>query len=78
MSKSVVKAEFTYAVAKRLKELRRKKGLKQFEVSKTLGLDRSTIAKYETGVAAPNIVVLIHMAKLYEASADYILGLKDY
>lgn len=49
---------------------RRAAQLKQEDVAKALGMERSSIAKWETGVAQPNAEKLRGMAKLYGCSID--------
>jgi len=61
----------------RLKDLRKEHGLSQLEASKRLKIDRSTIAKYETGAASPSVYLLVDLARMYRVSTDYILGLSD-
>lgn len=64
-------------IAARLRELRSEKQLIQTEVAKQLKVDKSTIAKYETGAAVPSVYMLIVLAKFYDVSTDYLLGLVD-
>ena len=61
-------------VSNRLKELSAKKSLTQLQVAQVIGLDRSTIGKYETGVNIPCIPILIKLAKFFVVSSDYLLG----
>jgi len=67
--------ELTKTISGRLRDLRKERGLSQFQVSQVLQIDRSTIAKYETAAAAPSVFILVNLAKMYEVSSDYILGL---
>jgi len=64
-------------IAIRLRELRKEKNLNQIEVAQILNIDKSTIAKYETGAAVPSLNMLVVLAEFYKVSADYILGLVD-
>ena len=40
-------------IAKKLKELRESRGLSQEQLAKIIGVDRTTIVKYETGASRP-------------------------
>lgn len=60
--------------ARRIKELRTKKGLSQAQLAKILNIDRSTVNKYESGQSRP-IRYINKLADLFGVSADYILGL---
>ena len=64
-------------IFKRLRELRREKGLSQAEVAAMLGVDRRTYSSYETGVNSINAQTLIKLSSIYSASVDYMLGLSD-
>ena len=43
-----------------------------------LGTTQETISSYETGRIFPNIDMLIALAKYYNTSIDYLLGLTKY
>jgi len=64
-------------IALRLKELRKEKKLNQIELAKMLNIDKSTVAKYETGAAVPSLNMLVVLAKFFDVPAGYILGLED-
>ncbi len=58
---------------RRLKEARLKKGLKQQDVANNLGLDSSTISKYESGERKLSLGTVSKFAKLYGLTAEYFL-----
>ncbi len=58
----------------RITELRKEKGLSQVGLAKELGVDCSTIAKYETGDRLPDVVMLCKLASFFGVSTDYLLG----
>lgn len=49
-------------------EMRKKKGYSQGSVAATIGVERSTIAKWETNAAKPRVDHLIALSKLYDCS----------
>ena len=51
-------------------ELRKKSGMTQLELSKYLGVDRSTIAKWETGEVMPTADKLPRIAKILHCKID--------
>lgn len=61
----------------RLKELRTDKGLSQSQLAGQLNVDFRTISNWENGVRQPNINTLVVIAKFFEVSADYLLGISD-
>ena len=48
----------------------------QAQLAQKLELTKSVISAYETGLRLPSYDVLIHIAKIYNVSTDYLLGLE--
>ncbi len=65
-------------IGERLVELRKERGLSQKEVAKMLGIDRSNYSKYELGKLEVNPAMIRNLTEIYNVSADYIIGIKDY
>lgn len=63
--------------AKRLRELRKEKGLSQVQLGELLGYGDTAISSYETGRNEPSYTDLIRICKVLDVSADYILGISD-
>ena len=61
----------------RVKELRKQKRLSQTELGEVLGLTHKSISTIESGVRGTTIEKLILLAKFFNVSTDYLLGLKD-
>lgn len=57
---------------KRVKELRKEKGITQVNVSTNIGVEESYYGKYERGVHDIPLSVLIKLADFYNVSLDYI------
>ena len=57
---------------KRIKELRKEKGITQVNVSTNIGVEESYYGKYERGVHDIPLSVLIRIADFYNVSVDYI------
>ena len=64
-------------MAMRLRELREKRNLKQKDIAKILGVDRTTYAKYESGASEPKKDVFITLSNVYGVSVGYLLGQED-
>lgn len=64
-------------LGKRLKELREERGLTQRELSAILNLNSVTYLHYEKSQREPSLSVLVDMAKFFDVSCDYLLGLTD-
>ncbi len=63
--------------AERLKELRVSRGLTQTELAKATNLSQSGIALWEAGQRIPNAEAVAILARYFEVSSDYLLGLSD-
>lgn len=63
--------------ANNLKILRLEKGLGQVELSKELGLSKGIISLWENGLREPNMSSLITLARFFNVSIDYLVGLED-
>lgn len=61
----------------RLKELRIEKGLSQMQLALKLNVSQSAIAKWELGKTEPTASAIIAIAKFFDETTDYILGLED-
>ena len=61
----------------RLRELRIENGLTQQQLSTLLGFGRTTVNEWEVKGNEPNLDTLIKIAKYFEVSLDYLLGLED-
>lgn len=64
-------------VGERLKKLRTAKGLSQQELSKQIGINRSTYARYETNDNQADYKTLQALADFFSTSVDYLLGRTD-
>lgn len=62
---------------KRLKELREDNDLKQINIAKLLEMKQPQYARYETGARDLPLDCLIKLAKFYNTTTDYILGLTN-
>lgn len=64
-------------VGKKIKELREDKNLTQQEVADKLNIDRSNYSKYERGVLIMTPEMIRQLCRLYDISADFIIGLTN-
>lgn len=64
-------------IGERLKQLRIKNGLKQQELANMFGLSSGTISFYESEQRKPDIDFIVAVAKYFDVSTDYLLGLAN-
>ena len=60
----------------RLKILRLRENMSQAQLAQKLDLTKSVISAYETGIRLPSYDVLIHIAKIFNVTTDYLLGVE--
>ena len=65
-------------LGERLKELREEKGLTQKELSCELKLNSVTYLHYEKSQREPPLQLLVEMAKYFNVSVDYLLGVDEF
>ena len=63
---------------KKIKQLRKEKGLSIKEVANAIGVSLSAYSNYEQGIREPSYEILKKICIYFGVSADYLLGLKDY
>lgn len=60
-------------IAKNISELRKEKGLTQFELAEQLHYSDKAISKWERAESLPEITVLKELADIFEVKVDYLL-----
>lgn len=58
-----------------LRDLRAYQGLTQQEIADSLHMDRSAYSNYETGKAQPSLLNLVKIARIFDVTTDYLLGI---
>ncbi|TJY40948.1 helix-turn-helix transcriptional regulator [Cohnella pontilimi] len=61
----------------RLKKARTNKRLTQYQVAEQLGIDFTTVSKYENNKSQPDNETLRELAGMYEVSLDWLLTGRD-
>ncbi len=66
-----------FSLADRLRLLREERGLTQSELARQLGLSRSSVNGWESGLAVPSTSMIIELAKIFHVTTDYLLGMEN-
>lgn len=61
----------------RIRDLREDKDFTQTYIANILGITQQTYSRYETGEITIDIFNLVKLAKFYNTSTDYLLGLTN-
>ena len=61
-------------VADRIKALREQRSFTQTELSKQLGITRSSVNAWEMGISVPSTQYVVELAEIFNVSTDYLLG----
>lgn len=67
----------TEIFGKRLRELRKSKGITQTELSLVLNVTYYAVCNYERGKNMPSDDIKIMLARYFNVSIDYMMGLSD-
>lgn len=65
------------SLGSRLKELREKKNIKQKDLAERFNLTKTAISLYENDKRSPDQALLKELAKFFDVSVDYLLGVSD-
>ena len=63
--------------AKRLKELRKERGYSQKQFADILHIRQQSYARYELETSEPSYEMLVVIAKHFDVSTDFLLGLAE-
>lgn len=63
-------------LGQRICELRTALGWSQVELAKRLGVAKQTVSNWENENIQPSIEMLIRLARLFNVTTDYMLGLE--
>ena len=67
----------TNKFAERLNNLLYENNITKYRLAKETGISKSVITEYCSGKVQPTADVIITVAKYFDVSADYLLGLSD-
>ncbi len=63
--------------SQRLRELRLERDLTQQQLADVFHIHQTTVKDWETKGKQPNYETLMKLAKFFDVSTDYLLGLED-
>ena len=61
-----------------LKELRKEANLSQDTLGKKLGFSNQTVSFWESGKREPSLDALVSVAKYFDVSVDFLLGIETF
>lgn len=61
----------------RLKKLRTGNHLRQDQVARLVGVERSSVSLWESNLRQPSYTTLVQLANLYGVTTDFLLGRTD-
>lgn len=70
-----MKQEF-FSLADRIKMIRENAGMTQSQLAKSLHLTRSAVNGWEMGLSVPSTQYIVELAKMFNVSIDYLLGME--
>ena len=64
-------------IGKIIRELRKEHNMTQTDLAKELCTTQDTISLWELGKSLPDATNIVKLAKLFDVSSDYLLGIED-
>ncbi len=64
--------------SERLQQLRKEATLKQIDLAKILNTTQRRISHLESGKIEPDLTTLVAIAKYFNVTLDYLVGVTDY
>lgn len=61
----------------RINELRKCRSWSQVELASRLGITKQTVSNWENDNIQPSIEMLVRLARLFDVTTDYLLGLDN-
>lgn len=75
--KKEIDGNFAKLLSELLQKVKTKNGIIQDDVAKSIGVSRQALGKWANGETVPDIIDLKKLARYFNVSADYLLGLND-
>lgn len=75
--KKEIDGNFAKLLSELLQKVKTENGIIQDDVAKAIGVSRQALGKWANGETVPDILDLKKLAKYFNVSADYLLGLND-
>ena len=72
------RASHTYGMYRRLNELMEESNVRNVDIAKATGIPQSTISGYRNNGSEPGIGAVMVLAKYFNVSLDYMMGLTDH
>lgn len=66
-----------YKIGKKIAEIRKENGMTQKQLAAMLNKSETGFASWEQGLSEPSVHDLRLLCKIFQCSADYLLGLED-
>ena len=66
-----------YTFGETLKELRLERKVNQVKLAQAIGVSKGIISLWENGLREPTLTNLIALAKYFDVSIDYLVGLNE-
>lgn len=63
-------------ISEKIRELRIRHEFTQLQLANKLGLTRSSVNAWEQGISVPSTQYVVELAKIFNVSTDYLLGVE--
>ena len=77
MNQTADATSITQTIGNHLRLLRKSHNMTQRELAALLGVTKQAVSKWECGLCAPDLSVLVHIARIFSVTTDDLLGIKS-
>ena len=77
MNQAADAISITQTIGNHIQLLRKSHNMTQRELAALLGVTKQAVSKWECGLCAPDLSVLVHIARIFSVTTDYLLGIKS-
>ena len=75
MTVSSSRASIPQVIGTRIAQLRKANGMTQRELSSILGVTAQAVSRWECGICAPDLALLVSLSRTFGVSLDCLFGL---
>lgn len=65
-------------ISEKIKDLRIEHKMTQFDLANICNVKQSCVSKWERGATLPYADMIVKLVEIFNVSADFLLGIKDY
>lgn len=65
-------------MGEKIRQLRKEHNMTQSQLADILAISQDTVSLWELGKTTPDVEYIVKLCKIFDVSADYLLGLSEF